>query len=194
MLKFAKIMTLTLILAACSSTATQGTASSPVTKTVLDEAVALYQKKEYTTALSRFQVADASGHMQAARYIGLMYLNGEGVKKDNTVAFTQFKRAAELGDMTAQYWLAHCYENGIGTQKNLDLAKQWYIKSAQRADHVYAPALYALGRWYETGVAGVTNRDRAMQYYQVAAAAGDEDAKKALARLTTATTTPSPKK
>jgi len=57
--------------------------------------------------------------MKAPRYLGLMYLNGEGVAKNTQTAFGYFTQAAEAGDITGQYWLGYCYENGIGTAKDM---------------------------------------------------------------------------
>lgn len=86
------------------------------------------------------------GHLKANRYIGLSYLNGEGVKKDVNKAFEQFSLAAERGDVTSKYWLGHCYENGLGTPKDLTKAVYWYQQAAQRTDHVGEPARQALTR------------------------------------------------
>lgn len=148
--------------------------------TLFHQALNAYQQKDYATALTQFQAADLAGNLVAPRYLGIMYLNGDGVKSDEQLAFTQFQRAAKYGDVAAQYWLAHCYEHGIGTTKNLVLAKQYYVQSAQKADAAAAPALFALGRWYETGVAGSVDSNRAMNYYQLAAATGYQPAQIAL--------------
>ena len=84
--------------------------------------------------------------MKAPRYLGLMYLNGEGVAKNAKIAFTYFMQAAEEGDITGQYWLGHCYENGIGTAKDMTKAVHWYQESAKRGDHISQPAIDALNR------------------------------------------------
>lgn len=115
-------------------------------KQLLDQAVALYNQKDYTQAMQAFIRADEAGHIKAKRYIGLMYLNGQGVAKDERKAFDNFKQAGEQGDITSQYWLGYCYENGIGTAKALNQAIVWYKKSAQRGDHVSQPAMDALKR------------------------------------------------
>lgn len=84
--------------------------------------------------------------MKAKRYLGLMYLNGEGVAKDEKQAFAYFKQASEQGDISSQYWLGFCYENGIGTAQNLMQAVGWYKKSAARGDQISQPAIEALKR------------------------------------------------
>ena len=112
-------------------------------KAEFDKAVSLYQAQDYQTAKPLFE---QSTHLKAKRYLGLMYLNGEGVAKDEAKAFDYFKQASEQGDITSQYWLGFCYENGIGTPKDLNQAMSWYQKSTQRGDHISQPAIDALKR------------------------------------------------
>lgn len=149
----------------------------------IEQAIDSYKQKNYASALTQFRSSDLAGNKIAPRYLGLMYLNGEGVPKDEKVAFSQFQRAAQYGDVAGQYWLAYCYEYGIGTAKDLTSAKQYYVQSAQRADYSAAPALFALGRWYENGVNGVVDHNRAINYYQLAAATGYEYAQNKLKKL-----------
>lgn len=137
-------------LAACAApdTATQPepqSAQHEAAKAVFDQALSAYQGKDYAAALPLFREAAAQGFFKADRYIGLMYLNGEGVDKDPQQAFAAFSRASAK-DITGQYWLGHCYENGIGTAQDMAQAVYWYQKSAQRGDHVSQPAVDALKR------------------------------------------------
>ena len=115
-------------------------------KALLDEGIALYQKQDYQHAKPYFEQAQQAGHMKAPRYLGLMYLNGEGVAQNAQTAFAYFTQAAEAGDITGQYWLGYCYENGVGTAKDMTQAVRWYQKSAARGDHVSQPAIDALNR------------------------------------------------
>lgn len=133
-------ISLMLILSACQSSQPAINLSE---KAEFDKAVSLYQAQDYQNAKRLFE---QSTHMKAKRYLGLMYLNGQGVAKDETLAFRQFKISAEQGDITSQYWLGFCYENGIGTSKDINQAISWYQKSAQRGDHVSQPAIDALKR------------------------------------------------
>ena len=112
-------------------------------KALLDEGITLYQKQDYQHSMPYFEQA---GHMKAPRYLGLMYLNGEGVAQNAQTAFAYFTQAAEAGDITGQYWLGYCYENGVGTEKDMTQAVRWYQKSAARGDHVSQPAIDALNR------------------------------------------------
>lgn len=130
----------TLALAACQS------APKEQAKQALDQGIEAYNQQNYTQALAFFQQAEALGHFKAGRYLGLSYLNGNGVNKDPVKAFSAFSSAAEKGDVTSQYWLGYLYENGIGTAKDLTQAINWYQKSATRTDHIGEPAREALKR------------------------------------------------
>ena len=132
----------TALLAACSTIPQHNEQA----KALLDEGIALYQKQDYQHAMPYFEQAQQAGHMKAPRYLGLMYLNGEGIAKNAKTAFAYFMQAAEEGDITGQYWLGHCYENGIGTSKDMTKAVHWYQESAKRGDHISQPAIDALNR------------------------------------------------
>ena len=189
---------------ACSSVSPSTAANAPVVqntttqttttqdnksnaKQALDEGVRLYQAGEYRQALPYFHTAKELGNIKAGRYIGLMYLHGQGVAQDDKTAFDEFLMASDKGDVTSQYWLAYCYENGIGTPVMMAQAWQWYTKSAYRGDHVSAPAMTALGRLYELGIGAKADREQAIIWYQKSANTGDnpsaQSAKDALIRL-----------
>ncbi|WP_143933757.1 tetratricopeptide repeat protein [Necropsobacter massiliensis] len=150
----------------------QSTPTAAASKTeaniALDNAVAAYQAQNYTLAWTLFEQADELGHMKAARYFGLMHLNGLGVAKDPAKAFDYFQKAADKGDITSQYWLGFLYENGIGTPQNYTKALEFYTQSAQRGDVIAAPALHALGNMYEKGLGVKKNSVKANEYYQKA--------------------------
>ena len=62
-----------------------------------------------------------------------------------------------------------------------------YAVSAQRGDHVSAPAILALGRMHEQGKGVPADRKTASEWYRKAADAGDDkvktEAREALANL-----------
>lgn len=178
-----------------SHTATSDTTSDTVKSTnnhsqvrpLLDEGIRLYQEGQYSQALPYFHAAKELGNIKAGRYIGLMYLHGQGLAQDDKKAFEEFLMASEKGDVTSQYWLAYCYENGVGTPVMMAQAWQWYTKSAYRGDHVSAPAMTALGRLYELGIGAKADKEQAIFWYQKSANTGDnaaaQEAKNALVRL-----------
>lgn len=120
------------------------TAAQEAARALTLQAVDWYNAKNYAQATPLFEQAMAAGDMKAPRYIGLMYLNGEGRAKNVNQAFAAFSEGAKRGDITSQYWLGYLYENGIGVARDLAQARAWYTTSAQRGDHVAAPAMVAL--------------------------------------------------
>ncbi|RIY36418.1 tetratricopeptide repeat protein [Psittacicella gerlachiana] len=147
-------------------------------------ALELYEKGEFVKAIPYFVSATRQGHFKAPRYLGLIYLNGMGVKINTTKAFAYFVLAAQRGDITGQYWLGYLYETGTGVNQDMEQAIRWYTSSAQRGDIIAAPALTALGRFYEYGLGSLT-RDliKAKEYYQQAALDGYVPAQQALRNL-----------
>lgn len=135
---------LSVAIVACSSIAQNS--QKEQAKAVFDQAVAIYQQKNYAQALPLFAQASEMGNIKANCYIGLSYLNGTGVAKDVNKAFEQFSFAAERGDVTSKYWLVYCYENGLGTSKEMTKAVYWYQQAAKRTDHIGEPAREALKR------------------------------------------------
>ena len=75
----------------------------------------------------------------------------------------------------------------MGTAQDYAQALHWYQISAERGDHIAAPAMNALGKLYEAGKGVAASRETAVSWYQKAAALGDADvqsaAQQALARL-----------
>ncbi len=93
-------------------------------------------KKETPTAvktksrIEELQDAYASGNPEAAYYLGMAYLNGDGVSKSAKTAFKYFKESAEAGDPDGMYRLGWCYRMGRGTDKNIKTAEKWWDKAA----------------------------------------------------------------
>ena len=86
------------LLAACSAVPQHNEQA----KVLLDEGIALYQKQDYQHAKPYFEQAQQAGHMKAPRYLGLMYLNGEGVAQNAQTAPTsrRLPKRATLPDNT----------------------------------------------------------------------------------------------
>lgn len=127
--------------------------------------VQAYEKQQYSQAMSLFQQATEAGDMKASRYIGLMWLHGQGVEKSAQQAVSAFRIAAQRGDITSQYWLGYCYENGIGVQQDYATALGWYLISAQRGDRIAAPAMQALAQMYRQGL-GVKADSEQAKFWQ----------------------------
>ncbi len=66
-----------------------------------DDGIAAYDKKDYSTALSKFKSAAMQGHASSQANLGVMYFKGEGVAQDFLRALMWFNLAAENGEKNA---------------------------------------------------------------------------------------------
>jgi TPR repeat protein len=57
---------------------------------------------DYTAARSNFVIAANGGDVEAARYLGIIYLRGKGVAKDRVEAAKWLRMAAAGGDVMAK--------------------------------------------------------------------------------------------
>lgn len=164
-------LALSLALAACATPNNTREQS----RNILNQAIAHYQAGEFQAALPLLQKSAALGNLKAPRYIGLTYLNGQGLPHDPAQAFAQFQAAANQGDITSQYWLGYLYQHGIGTTQDYTPKPCIGIRlSAVRGDHISAPAMLALGKIYANGLGVTANPATAASWYSQAIAAGDE--------------------
>jgi hypothetical protein len=70
----------------------------------------LYGQGDYYEALKILRDLDAKGDANAQATIGIMHLEGMGVKKDLHLATTYFEKANTAGNLEARYRLAVLYE------------------------------------------------------------------------------------
>ncbi|EIE81150.1 hypothetical protein RO3G_05855 [Rhizopus delemar RA 99-880] len=85
----------------------------------------------------------------AQRELGKIYLSEEGTMTNHTMAFQLLTRASLKNDAEAMSFLGHCYRKGTGVDKDLDMAAEYYLKSASLG---YAFAYSAAAElYYEMG-------------------------------------------
>lgn len=75
--------------------------------------------------------AAGKGHAQSARYLGGLYLAGEGVEQDDTEALRLFLRAAEQGDADAMNLVGVLHHRGRGTDRDYEQAAQWFRQATE---------------------------------------------------------------
>ena len=138
-----------------------------------EQALALYDKKEYKSAFKLFEKAARHGDADAQFFLGLMYYNGEGIKQDYSRAAVLFEKAAEQGDASAQFFLGAMYYNGDGVEQNYEKAAEWYTKAAEQGD---ADAQCFLGAMYHDGEGVEQDYNKAAEWYTKAAEQGDASA------------------
>ena len=89
-----------------------------------------------------------------------------------------FAEKADKSDKYIQYILGTCYRNGYGTEKNLDLAVDYFQKSArQRMEW----ACFRLGIMYYNAEGIARDYDKAFYWIKKAAARGHAEAQRCLA-------------
>jgi tetratricopeptide (TPR) repeat protein len=144
-------------------------------------AKAAYDRGDYATALRWYRKAADQGNASAQANLGWMYENGQGISQDSAEALRWFRKAADQGDAWAQNNLGVLYRSGSRTSVPQDYAESlhWFRRAA---DQGYAIAQYNLGRLYEDGRGVPQDKVQARAWMQKAAAAGNDDAKKWLAK------------
>jgi S1-C subfamily serine protease len=88
------------------------------------------------------------GDVESQCWLGLDYLNGQGVPQDFTEAMKWLLKAAEKGNAPAQHNIGFMYANGYGVKKDLVEAFKWYEKAA---DQHFSGAEFEIGAAYYNG-------------------------------------------
>jgi Sel1 repeat len=135
----AELLRASLMLVAIGGAATAGP---------LEDAVAAYQRGDYTTALSRWHRLAEQGDAEAQFHLGVMYESGQGGQRNDAEAIKWYRKAAEQGDAVAQFNLGIMYTKGEGVSQNDAEAAQWYRLAA---NHGLAGAQFNLGMMYAEG-------------------------------------------
>jgi uncharacterized protein len=110
-------------------------------QSLMETAIAAYDRKEYAVAKSIWEPLSAS-NADAMVNLGTLYVKGYGVERNISVAFTLFERAAAYGHETASFYLGGMYENGIGVSADKALSIRYYTLAAEAN---MAPAQLKLG-------------------------------------------------
>jgi uncharacterized protein len=105
--------------------------SNSVYANLYDDAMALYDNKNFKSALNEFEPLAYIGNSKAQNMAGYMYHHGEGVKKDLNKATKFYGMAAENGSALSQYNLGVLYNDRL---KNGKLALYWFTKAEQSGD------------------------------------------------------------
>lgn len=136
---------------------------------------------DYGQAAMWYRRAAEQKHMHGQFNLGLLYEAGLGLTRDYGEAARLFSLASEQGHPGAPARLGLLHENGTGVTADPAEAARLYRLSADRGD---AGGQASLAAMYETGKGGLPrDLSKAIRYYRLAAAQGNEFAKKALARL-----------
>lgn len=92
-----------------------------------NDGIVAHQMGEYEKAYNIMRsLAEASNHAYAQYYVGMMYLNGQGVEQDYSKAGEWFLKAAENRVPQAQYKLGRLYFDGQGLPRDFERAYAWF--------------------------------------------------------------------
>ena len=89
-----------------------------------------------------------AGDVDAQFNLGVMYVNGYGVRQDYVKVREWYEKAAAQGNARAQFNLGNLYVNGEGVRQDYVKAREWYEKSAAQGS---AEAQFNLGVMYVKG-------------------------------------------
>jgi tetratricopeptide (TPR) repeat protein len=90
-----------------------------------------YDSGQYAPALPLFQQAAAQGNANAQNHLGLMYMNGFGVRTDYAQALSWYNKAAAQGNYSGECNLGIMYDRGLGVPKDKVTAYMWYLLATQ---------------------------------------------------------------
>ena len=110
-----------------------GLAACATTPANIDAAKQAYASANYSTAYPQFKKLSAQGDVQAEDYLGLMYLNGQGVTRDYVTAEHWLSLAADGGAADAQFNLGNIYLAGLTGTQDYAQAMQLYREEIGRA-------------------------------------------------------------
>ena len=127
-------------------------------------------KQDCVEAIRWYRLAAEQGNAEAQNDLGVMHLNGMGVREDAAEAARWYRRAAEQGVAIAQFNLACRYVRGDGVEHDDREAVGWLLQAAHQG-HVEATA--QLGELFRFGRGVERNVVTAARLHVKAAAAGE---------------------
>lgn len=140
----------------------------------LQAGTAAYGKGDFNRAHELLRPLAEAGEPEAAWYVGLMHVRGEGAPLDYAKAMHWFQRAADHGHARAFYDIGVMHELGEGRPVDHTIARQWYERGIQAGcvlcmRHLGFIDLYGVGE-------AIPAPERALQWLRQAAEAGSGDA------------------
>ena len=132
----------------------------------MQEGARHFQRADYKAAVSAWQPMAVKGHPVAQNNLGILYLDGKGVKQDTSEAVRYLSLSAASGSSLGQNNLGGLYREGKGVPRDYAKAAQWFMASAAQGN---AAAMYNLGLMYEMGQGMKAEPFHAYMWYALAA-------------------------
>jgi len=143
----------------------------------LDDGQAAFDAKHYQEAFKLWQPLADKGNPDAEYNLGLLYMNGLGVKKNNRLALMWFTRAGQQGLADAQYNAGVMFYLGKGVYPSYKSAIAWWQLAANKG---HANAENNLAAMYAYGYGVGQDTAKAIALWTAAAKQGHPDAINAL--------------
>lgn len=143
----------------------------------LEDGQTAFDAKHYKQAYTLWKPLAEHGNPDAEYNLGLLYMNGHGVKKNDRIALMWFTRAGQQGLADAQYNAGVMFYLGKGVYPSYVSAVKWWQLAAAK-DHANAENNLAVMYAYGYGVE--KNPAKAIQLWTAAAEQGHPDAINAL--------------
>jgi TPR repeat protein len=162
-------------------------------------ALAAYDKHDYSTAVQLFEPLAERGDMRAALFLGAAYYTGLGVRFDRPKSigwmlqaqssassadydfvYGHWQTLADAGDPDAQLALGTAYNTGFGVPAD---PKKAFALMQQSAAQGYAPGQHGLGTMYASGDGVRKDAAEAVKWFSLAAEQGFTRAQGALAGM-----------
>ena len=124
----------------------------PSNEQAVDEAIAAYERGDYTVAFQGFLIFAEQGDAEGQFYLGHMYANGDGVPEHDVEAVRWFRLAAEQGHVEAQLHLSGVYFNGEGVAEDVVKSYAWLSIVEAQGDKLADRLTDRMG---ETGAAAI---------------------------------------
>ena len=137
------------------------------------EAAAAHRRRDYTTALKKWNPLAEQGDTNAQYHLGWMYEYGKGVEQNDEEAATWYRKAAQQRHTEAQYNLGVMYQYGSGVEQNNEEAVKWFQKAAEQG---HAAAQYNLGFSYRYGNGVGQDNAEAVKWFCKASEQGYDEA------------------
>jgi TPR repeat protein len=141
-------------------------APTPMTSDPMLEGARHFQHADYKSAVAVWQPLAVQGNPVAQNNIGILYLDGKGVKQDTSEAVRYLSLSAASGSSLGQNNLGGLYREGKGVPRDYPRAAQWFAASAAQGN---AAAMYNLGLMYELGQGMKAEPFHAYMWYALAA-------------------------
>jgi TPR repeat protein len=135
----------------------------------LSDGAHAYQTGNYSRAMELWRPLAVQGNATAQNNLGMMYLDGKGVKRNVSEAIRWISLSAAAGSALGQNNLGGLYRDGKGVARDYGKAAQWFAAAAAQGN---AAAQFNLGLMYELGQGMKAEPFHAYMWYALAAGQG----------------------